>query len=58
MSRQVRRTERRRAAELADEFLEEDLLPDRVEADVTRHLDRGEPMRALRIIIRYRRDRP
>jgi hypothetical protein len=57
MPRQVPRTERQRAAELANEFLEEGLLPAHVEDDVIRHLDGEEPMRALRTILRHRKGR-
>jgi hypothetical protein len=46
--------DRERASELAREFVENDLLPDAVEDDVIEHLDREEPMRALRTIIRHR----
>jgi hypothetical protein len=49
-------TERQRASELAREFVESDLLSESVEDDVVEHLDRGKSIRALRTIIRHRRD--
>jgi hypothetical protein len=49
-------TERQRASELASEFVESDLLSESVEEDVAEHLDSGEPIQALRTIIRHRRD--
>lgn len=54
MSHEDAPADRKRASELAREFVENDLLSDAVEDDVIEHLDREEPMRALRTIIRHR----
>lgn len=57
MVHEARETERRQAEDLANEFIEEDLLPENVENDVLRHLEREESIRALRIILRHRKGR-
>jgi hypothetical protein len=49
--------ERREAGEVAKEFIDKDLLPEDIEDDVIQHLDRDEPVRALRIILQYRKGR-
>ncbi|MCQ4331923.1 hypothetical protein KM295_00180 [Natronomonas sp. F2-12] len=52
-----RQTERQRAAEVANEFVEEGLLPDDIEDDVISRLNREEPIRALETIIQHRKGR-
>jgi hypothetical protein len=57
MAHKGRQMERREAGDVAKEFIDEDLLPEDIEDDVIQHLDRDEPVRALRIILQYRKGR-
>jgi hypothetical protein len=56
MANQGSKPERRRVEAVTEEFIEKDLVSDGVEEQVLEHLDKGNPRRALGIILEHRDD--